>query len=60
MVTTKSGESFVGILYSFDKAAVVLRQAEAVGAADDKTNLPLDGEVILLLPDIDFMQRPTT
>lgn len=58
LVTTKSGDTFDGVLYSVDNAALVLRQAEAVGAGENKTNLPLDGEIIVLLADVDFIQRP--
>lgn len=58
VVTTKSGESFDGILYSADDKALVLRQAAAVGAGENKADLPLDGELIVLLADVAFMQRP--
>jgi len=58
VVTTKSGESFDGILYSADRSALVLRQAAAVGAGENKTDLPLDGELILLLADVAWLQRP--
>lgn len=57
-VTLKSGDAFAGILYSADNKALVLRQAEAVGAGENKTNLPLDGELILLLADVAWLQRP--
>jgi hypothetical protein len=36
----------------------VLRNAHALGAADDGGNVLVDGEVILLAADIDFAQRP--
>lgn len=58
VVTTKSGEAFDGILYSADKSALVLRQAAAVGAGENKTDLPLDGELIVLLADVAWLQRP--
>ena len=58
VVTTKSGESFVGVLYSHDKTALVLVQASAVGVNEDKSDLPLDGELIVLLADVSFLQRP--
>lgn len=57
-VTLKTGESFDGILYSCDRTALVLRQASAVGAGENKTDLPLDGELILLLADVAWLQRP--
>jgi hypothetical protein len=58
MVTTKTGETFDGILYSADDKALVLRQAAAVGAGENKADLPLDGEIIVLLPDVAWIQRP--
>lgn len=58
MVTTKAGDTFDGVLYSADKTALVLRNTEAVGAGENKTNLPIDGELIVLLADVAFIQRP--
>lgn len=58
MVTLKSGDSFDGVLYSADTSALVLRQAAAVGAGENKTDLPLDGELLVLLADVAFIQRP--
>lgn len=58
LVTTKDGATFSGVLFSHDKTAVVLRDAEAVGAGENKTNLPLDGEIIVLLSDVAYLQRP--
>lgn len=58
VVTSKSGDSFAGILFASDRRALVLRQAVAVGAGENRTDLPLDGELILLLADVAFIQRP--
>lgn len=58
VVTTKTGDAFDGILYSADDKAIVLRQASAVGAADDKSDIPLDGEWIVLMADVAWIQRP--
>lgn len=57
-MTTKAGDSFGGVLYSHDKNAVVLRETRALGAGERSTDLPLDGELILLLPDVAYIQRP--
>lgn len=57
-VTTKAGDSFGGILYSADDKALVLRDASALGAGERSTDLPLDGEIIVLLPDVAYIQRP--
>lgn len=58
IVTTKTGDSFAGILYSHDDKALVLREAQALGAGERSTDLPLDGELIVLLPDVAYIQRP--
>jgi small nuclear ribonucleoprotein (snRNP)-like protein len=58
LVTTKDGATFSGVLYAADSQALVLRQAEALGAASDKSNVPLDGEVIVLLSDVAYLQKP--
>lgn len=58
ILTLKTGETFSGILFSHDSKALVLRQAEALGAGERGTNLPLDGELIVLLPDVAYIQKP--
>jgi hypothetical protein len=57
IVTSKGGESFGGILFSHDNKALVLREAQALGAGERSTDLPLDGELIVLLPDVAYIQR---
>lgn len=57
LVTCKTGDAFDGVLYSCDSTALVLRNASAVGMGERKTNLPLDGEVIVLLADVAYLQR---
>ena len=58
VVTLKSGESFAGVLWSNDSRALVIRNASALAAGERREDLPLDGEVIVLLADVDFIQRP--
>lgn len=58
IVTTKTGDAFGGVLYSADSKALVLRDARAIGAGDRSTDLPLDGELLILLPDVAWIQRP--
>lgn len=58
IVTTKTGDAFGGVLYSADNKALVLRDARAIGAGDRSTDLPLDGELLILLPDVAWIQRP--
>lgn len=58
IVTTKTGDSFAGILFSHDSKALVIRETEALGAGERRTNLPLDGELIVLLADVAYIQKP--
>jgi small nuclear ribonucleoprotein (snRNP)-like protein len=58
IVTCKTGDSFGGVLYSHDDKALVLRDTQALGAGERSTDLPLDGELIVLLPDVAYIQRP--
>lgn len=58
VVTLKTGETFGGVLYSHDSKALVLRETTALGAGERQTDLALDGELIVLLPDVAYIQRP--
>lgn len=58
IVTLKNGQAFEGLLYELDDRAWFLRDAAAIGAGEKNTNLPLDGEVVLLTSEIAFAQRP--
>jgi small nuclear ribonucleoprotein (snRNP)-like protein len=57
IVTTKTGHAFAGVLFCIDKSALVLREAQAIGAGENQTDLPLDGEQIVLLDNVDYLQR---
>lgn len=58
LVTTKESGTFSGVLYSEDQRVIVLRDTAAVGEGENKTDLPLDGELILFVSDVAFIQRP--
>lgn len=58
LVTTKDGAAFSGILYAADSKVLVLHAAEAIEAGENKTNLPLDGEILVFLSDVAYLQRP--
>jgi hypothetical protein len=58
IVTLKSTESFSGVLFEHDRKALVLREAEALGIGERRENLTLDGELIILMPDVAYIQRP--
>jgi small nuclear ribonucleoprotein (snRNP)-like protein len=57
LVSCKDGATFSGVLYSSDGQALVLRNSQAVGLGDNSTNLPLDGELIVLLADVAYLQK---
>ena len=58
IVTLKSGESFAGVVLEADERAWVLVSAVVVAGADDRTDLPVDGEIILMTADIAYAQKP--
>ena len=58
LVTTKHGATFGGVLYSEDGKALVLRDTQAIAAGEDRTDVPIDGELIVLLADVAYIQRP--
>lgn len=58
LVSCKNGRVFSGVLYSADRQVVVLRSAEVLSAGDNGAPLPVDGEIILFVADVDYMQRP--
>ena len=58
VVTLKSGAAFDGVLFEAGRSAWVLRNAHALGVAEDGGNVAVDGEVIVLTNDIQYAQRP--
>lgn len=58
VVTLKSGDAFSGVLFEADGGALVLRDAAALGAGQEGVNVPLDGELLMLLADVLYLQRP--
>jgi small nuclear ribonucleoprotein (snRNP)-like protein len=58
VVTLKSGASFEGVLAEVDARAWVLRSAQALGVGDHGANVPVDGEVLILVSDVEYAQRP--
>ena len=58
VVTLKSGASFEGVLFAADRGAWVLRDAHALGAGDHGANVPVDGELLVLVADIEYAQKP--
>ena len=58
IVTCKNDESFAGVLFEADDRSLVLREPVALGARDDRSHVPLDGEMLILLADVAYLQRP--
>lgn len=58
VVTLKSGGAFQGVLLSADRHAWLLRNAVALAAGDGGVNVVVDGEVLILVADIAYAQKP--
>lgn len=58
VVTLKNGQSFEGVLWAVDAHAWILRDASALGVGEKGTNLPVDGEVLVLAAEIAYAQKP--
>lgn len=58
IVTLHSGEAIAGVLWEADRQAWVLREAQAIGAGEDRGHLPVDGELVLLADQIRYAQVP--
>lgn len=58
LLTCKSGEAFEGVLYEFDRTAFVLRNVRAVAPSTnpDPAVTPIDGELLVLVDDVAFLQ----
>lgn len=56
IVTLKSGEAFRGVLWARDAHVFVLRNAEALGIGEERRAVPVDGEVVILRPDVAYLQ----
>lgn len=56
IVSLKGGEAFAGVLWQWDRQALVLRNAAHV--ADPQRPVPVDGEVVVLAQDVAYVQFP--
>ncbi len=54
LLSLKSGEAFEGVLWDADRQVMLLRNASLVGG--DGTGQPVDGEVVVLVPDVAYIQ----
>lgn len=56
VVTLKTGAAFRGVLVDADDKVWVLRNAEALSA--DQRPVPVDGEVVILVADVAYANKP--
>lgn len=56
LVTLKTGHTYRGALYEQDPHSLVLRGASALDA--DGSSVGVDGELLILRGDVDYIQRP--
>lgn len=56
LVTCKSGDAFSGVFFEADREAVVLRSAQQADPRGDKQWVTADGEIVILVAEIAFMQ----
>lgn len=55
-MTTKAGVTFRGVLFEQDGRTLVLRNAEALGVGEDRRNVQVDGELLLLWAEVAYVQ----
>lgn len=58
LVTLKDGSAFSGVLFEVDSEAVVLRDAAQLDAGPKREPVGVDGELLILRPDVAFLQIP--
>lgn len=56
IVTLKTGAAFRGVLYATDREALVLREALALAYGAQKATVPVEGELLVLRADVDYVQ----
>lgn len=58
VVTLRDGSAFAGVLLDADATCLVLRDAEALGVGEKRGHVAVDGEVLVLLAEVLYLQRP--
>lgn len=58
IVTLKDSSTFRGVLFDSDPSSLVLRNAKALPTTAESRVIPVDGEVLLLRPDVAMIQKP--
>lgn len=55
LVACKDGQTFSGVLWEADRGCLLLKAAAVIG---DDGAAAVDGEVLILRPDVAFIQAP--
>lgn len=58
VVNLHDGTAFSGVLFEVDAEAIVLRNAEQLGAGEKGTNVVADGEILILRDEVAYIQLP--
>lgn len=56
LCSLKSGTAIRGIAFAADADCVVLRDCVIVEEGGDRVPIPVDGEIVVLRPDIAYLQ----
>jgi hypothetical protein len=56
IVNLKSGTSFKGVIWGYRRPYLVMRGVEMLSDRDRKVQESVDGEVLVILDDVDFIQ----
>lgn len=54
----KDGRSWRGVFFEGDAQTLVLRNSVALGIGHEGANVAVDGELLLLVADVAYIQRP--
>lgn len=57
IVTLKDGSGFRGVLWDADRTSIVLRRTEALGIGAQGADVAVDGELLILLADVAYINR---
>ncbi len=56
LVTCKSHDAFQGVFYEGDNQAIVLTSASQVDPQSEQKYIPANGEIVILVADIAYIQ----
>lgn len=56
LITLKSGETFAGVLWEYDREAFVLKDAAQLNPGE--APIPVDGEWVTLASEVAYLQIP--